>query len=67
MSTVPDAVVELATSSGFLLVLILVLPFAAVLLALVLGGRNPRRVAFLTLVTGLGLAIAIALALARGG
>lgn len=67
MSTLPDILPEVATASGFLLVLILLLPFASVLLVLVLGGRNPRRVAFLALPAGLALAGAIALAASRAG
>ena len=33
MSTLPDILPEVATASGFLLVLILLLPFASVLIA----------------------------------
>ena len=60
MSALPNAIPALTTSSGFLLVLALMLPLVGVLLALVLGGRNARRVVFLTLPLGLALAVAIA-------
>ncbi|HEX5675578.1 MAG TPA: hypothetical protein VFX83_09365, partial [Azonexus sp.] len=60
MSALPNAIPALTTSGGFLLVVALMLPLVGVLLALVLGGRNARRVVFLTLPLGLALAVAIA-------
>ena len=48
------------TPGGLLLVLAVLVPFVGVLAGLVLGGRNPQRVALVTLVLGLGLAIALA-------
>jgi multicomponent Na+:H+ antiporter subunit D len=48
------------TSGGLLLVLAVLGPFVGVLAGLVLGGRNPQRVALLTVVVGIGIALAIA-------
>jgi formate hydrogenlyase subunit 3/multisubunit Na+/H+ antiporter MnhD subunit len=55
------------TSGGLLLVLTVLVPFVGVLAGLVLGGRNPQRIALLTLVAGLGIALAIADAYLRSG
>jgi len=55
------------TSGGLLLVLAVLVPFVGVMAGLVLGGRNPQRIALLTLVAGLGLALAIADAYLRSG
>jgi len=55
------------TPGGLLLVLAVLVPFVGVLAGLVLGGRNPQRIALLTLVAGLGIALAIADAYLRSG
>ena len=56
-----------ATWGGGLLVLALMLPVAALMLAFVLGGRNAERLVLATLPLGLGVAIAIAAAVIRQG
>jgi len=56
-----------ATPGGLLLVLAVLVPFVGVLAGLVLGGRNPQRVALVTLVLGLGIAVGIADAYLRSG
>jgi len=50
----------MTTPGGLLLVLAVLVPFFGFLLGIVLGGRNPQRVALATLPLGLGVAIAIA-------
>ncbi len=55
------------TPGGLLLAMAVLVPFVGVLAGLVLGGRNPQRVALLTLVLGLGIAVAIADAYLRSG
>jgi multicomponent Na+:H+ antiporter subunit D len=55
------------TPGGLLLVLAVLVPFVGVMAGLVLGGRNPQRIALLTLVAGLGLALAIADVYLRSG
>lgn len=67
MSALPVAIAEVTTTGGFLLVLALVLPLLGVLAALVLGGRNARRVAFLTIPLGLVFAMAIIVELVHSG
>jgi formate hydrogenlyase subunit 3/multisubunit Na+/H+ antiporter MnhD subunit len=56
-----------ATAGGFLLVVAIILPAAGVLLSLVLGGRNPERIAFSLMPVALALASAIALQVWRAG
>lgn len=56
-----------STGSGFLLVLALIIPLAAALLAFVCGGRNVERIAFGVMPLGLAVALAIALAEPHGG
>jgi formate hydrogenlyase subunit 3/multisubunit Na+/H+ antiporter MnhD subunit len=60
MTSHPTAVVEVATTGGFLLVLSIVVPLAGALLAFAVGGRNLERVALVTLPVGLAIAVAIA-------
>lgn len=67
MSALPTLIPEATTASGFLLVLALVLPLAGVFAALILGGRNARRVAMLTIPAGLALAVAIGVELMQSG
>jgi formate hydrogenlyase subunit 3/multisubunit Na+/H+ antiporter MnhD subunit len=67
MSVVSTFVPEATTAGGFLLVLALVLPLAGVFAALVLGGRNARRIAMLTVPAGLALAVAIGVELVQSG
>ena len=55
------------TPGGLLLVMAVLVPFVGVLAGLVLGGRNPQRVALLTIVLGVGIAAAIADAYLRSG
>jgi formate hydrogenlyase subunit 3/multisubunit Na+/H+ antiporter MnhD subunit len=55
------------TPGGLLLVLSVLVPFVGVMAGFVLGGRNPQRIALLTLVIGLGIALAIADAYLRSG
>lgn len=52
---------------GFLLVLAIFVPVAAIPLAVALGGRHAERVALATLPVGIGLAAAIAVAVWRRG
>lgn len=59
MNALPAILPETTTAGGFLLVLMLVLPFVGVLAALTLGGRNARRVAMLAIPLGLVLSLAI--------
>src|SRR5215831_4550848 len=56
-----------ATANGFLLVLVVILPFAGVLVSLALGGRNAERVALIVMPAGLAIALAIAAAVWRTG
>ena len=58
----PAQVPDVATAGGFLLVLSIFVPVAAVLLAFVSGGRNVERIAFATMPAGLAIAVAIAAA-----
>ena len=67
MNTQLTLIPEATTAGGFLLVLALVLPLAGVFAALILGGRNARRVAMLTIPAGLALATAIGLELMQSG
>ena len=67
MNALPITLPEATTAGGFLLVLALVVPLLGVLAALVLGGRNARRVAFLTIPLGLVLAMAIIVELVHSG
>ena len=53
---------DVATEGGFLLVLSIFVPVAAVQLAFVSGGRNVERIAFATMPAGLAIAVAIAAA-----
>ncbi len=60
--------IEAVTSArGALLPAAIMLPFAGMMLALVLGARNVPRVAALTIVAGLGVALAILGAATRSG
>ncbi len=55
------------TPGGLLLALAVLVPFIGVLAGLALGGRNPQRVAWVTIVVGLGIAAAIAEHFLRSG
>jgi multicomponent Na+:H+ antiporter subunit D len=55
------------TPGGLLLVLAVLGPFVGLMAGLLLGGRNPQRVALLTIVLGMGTAVAIAAAYLRSG
>lgn len=57
----------MTTPGGFLLVLAVMLPFVAVMVGLVLGGRNAERVVMLTIAVGLAVVIAIAHAVLESG
>jgi multicomponent Na+:H+ antiporter subunit D len=59
-ATALDAV---TTTSGFLLVLSIVVPVAGILLAVVVGGRHVERIAFAIILLGLAIATAILVAL----
>src|SRR5262245_49007279 len=59
----PDA----ATTGGFLLVLAIVVPLVAVLLALAAGGRHVERLALGTMPLGLAIAGAIPVAMRQAG
>ena len=59
MNTLPTVIPEATTAGGLLLVLMLVLPLIGVFAALILGGRDARRVAMLAIPAGLALAVAI--------
>ena len=48
------------TPGGLLLVLAVLVPFVGVLAGLALGGRNPQRIALLTIAVGAGIAVTIA-------
>ena len=67
MSIPLAAIPEATTAGGFLLVLLLVLPVLGVLAALVLGGRNARRVALLALPLGLVLTVMLGVELVQSG
>lgn len=67
MSIPLAAIPEATTAGGFLLVLMLVLPVLGVLAALVLGGRNARRVALVALPLGLVLSVALGGELVQSG
>jgi formate hydrogenlyase subunit 3/multisubunit Na+/H+ antiporter MnhD subunit len=58
---------DVTTPGGLLLALCVLGPFVGVLAGLVLGGRNPQRVAFVAMFAGLGIALAIADHLMRSG
>jgi multicomponent Na+:H+ antiporter subunit D len=58
---------DATTAGGLLLALVVLVPFVGVLAGLVLGGRNPQRVAFATILAGLGIAAAIADRFLRSG
>src|SRR5512137_1204984 len=55
------------TPGALLLAMVVLVPFVGVLAGLVLGGRNPQRIALLTLVLGLAIAVAIAHVYLRSG
>lgn len=55
------------TPGGLLLVLAVLLPFAGVMLGLVLGGRHAQRVAWATIAVGIGVVVLIADALISSG
>lgn len=55
------------TSGGFLLVLAIMLPVVAALLAFVSGGRHAERIALAMMPVGLGVAVAIVVVIARTG
>ena len=63
----PVALQSVTTPGGLLLVLSVLLPFLGVLIGLVLGAGNARRIALVTLVAGLGIAIGIAAAWLQSG
>src|SRR5512139_1046131 len=67
MNTLPTVIPEATTAGGLLLVLMLVLPLIGVFAALILGGRNARRVAMLAIPAGLALAVAIGIELVQSG
>ena len=67
MSVTGAAIPAATTASGFLLVLMLVLPVLGVLAALVLGGRHARTVAMLALPLGLVLAVMLGIELVQSG
>ncbi|MGY1530046.1 complex I subunit 5 family protein [Luteimonas sp. A649] len=58
---------DLTAPGDLLLVLAVLVPFVGVMVGLVLGGRNARRVALVTLALGLGIALAIANVLLGSG
>jgi multicomponent Na+:H+ antiporter subunit D len=58
---------DVATPGGLLLALCVLVPFVGVLAGLVLGGRNPQRVAFVTMLAGLGIALALGDQFLRSG
>jgi formate hydrogenlyase subunit 3/multisubunit Na+/H+ antiporter MnhD subunit len=58
---------DTSTPGGLLLALAVLVPFVGVLAGLVLGGRNPQRVAFVTMIAGLGIALAVADHFMRSG
>ncbi|HQR09997.1 MAG TPA: proton-conducting transporter membrane subunit [Casimicrobiaceae bacterium] len=55
------------TPGGLLLVLAVLVPFVGVLAGLAFGGRNPQRIALLTIVIGGGIALALGDAWLRTG
>ena len=55
------------TPGGLLLVLAVLVPFVGVLAGLAFGGRNPHRIALLTIVAGLCIALALGDAWLRTG
>ena len=61
------ALQSVAIPGGLLLVLSVLLPFTGVLIGLVLGASNARRVAQLTILAGLGVAFGIAAAWLQSG
>jgi formate hydrogenlyase subunit 3/multisubunit Na+/H+ antiporter MnhD subunit len=63
----PTAVVEAATTGGFLLVLSIVVPLMGAMLAFAAGGRHLERVALATLPVGLAIAVAIAFTMPSTG
>lgn len=63
----PSDAVFAATPGGLLLVLAILLPFAGVMLGLVLGGRRAQQVAWATIALGLLLVLAIAWQLLASG
>ncbi|MCK1365832.1 proton-conducting transporter membrane subunit [Bradyrhizobium sp. 62] len=62
----PAAPAPATTASGFLLVLSIVVPVAAVLLAFALGDRRVRQVAFAVVPIGSAIVVAVGLALPAG-
>jgi len=62
----PATALQATTPSGYLLVLSLMLPVAAVLVAFVAGGRRVERLALLTMPFGLAIAVLIANELRQG-
>ncbi|HEY2257943.1 MAG TPA: hypothetical protein VGI11_20080, partial [Variovorax sp.] len=58
---------DLTTPGGLLLVLAVLLPFAGVMVGLVLGGRQAQRVAWATIVLGIGVVLTTAQVLMSSG
>jgi formate hydrogenlyase subunit 3/multisubunit Na+/H+ antiporter MnhD subunit len=67
MSPLAIPVIYTATPGGLLLVLVVILPVAALLLSLLLDAHNTRRVVFATSFAVLAIAIAIATKVASAG
>ncbi len=63
----PAVLTGATTAGGFLLVLAIALPFAGILLAVLLGGRAAERVALATLAAGVVVALAVAIRVWDGG
>ena len=57
----------MTTPGGLLLPAAVLVPFAGMMIGLVLGGRNAQRVAIVTIAAGLAIAIAIAETMLRSG
>ena len=58
---------DLATPGGDLLVLALIVPVAALLLAFLSGGRNAARIALMALAVGAAVTVAIVMEVLRTG
>jgi len=61
----PASVADATTAGGFLLVLAIVVPLAAALLAFAAGGRNVERISLAAMPLGLAIVVAIAVAMKR--
>src|SRR5512134_2662680 len=58
---------DLATPGGYLLVLALIVPVAALLLGFLSGGRNAARIALVALAVGAAVTVAIVMEMLRTG